>query len=164
MLQAQLDRYTDATLKVDPKIVVYLDQNPIYQTSPIPATTTSYVTDNVSCFIQKNYNGDHGGWAFPSMGNFGYTINLKLHLKLIALNGDILDEKDVWYEQTFGDLAQLFLSVGAGLNKNVVPIAYEKEADTFVGVTPTDPDTVVTTDRNIIHPFFVPRDSIHEVL
>lgn len=164
MLQAQLDRYTDATLKVDPKVTVYLDQTPIYQTSPIPAATCSYVNDNVSHFIQKHYNGNHGGWAFPSMGNFGYTINLKLHLKNVAINGDILDEKDVWYEQTFGNLEQLFLSVGAGLGKSVVPIEYEKESDSFVGITPTDPDTVVTTDRNILHPFFVPRDSIHEVV
>lgn len=162
-LQAQLDRYTDSQLNVDPKVVVYLNDTPSYSTQPIPAVNTSYVNDNVSHFIQKNYNGEHGGWVFTSMGNFGYTINIGLHLKLVAINGDILDEKNVWYEQTFGDLAQLFLSVGATLGRSIVPIEYEKEADTFVGVVPDEPDTIVTTDRNQLHPFFVPRDSIHEV-
>lgn len=164
MLQAQLDRYTDAQLKVDPKIVVYLNDTPSYSTQPIPAVNTSYVNDNVSHFIQKNYNGEHGGWVFTSMGNFCYTINLGLHLKLVAINGDVLDEKNVYYEQAFGDLQQLFLSVGANLGKSVVPIEYEKEADTFIGITPGSPDTVVTTDRTLLHPFFVPRDSIHEVV
>lgn len=164
ILQAQLDRYADSQLKVDPNIVVYLNDTPSYSSTPIPAANTSYVSDNVSHFIQRNYNGQHGGWVFTSMGRFGYTINVRLHLKLVAVNNDILDEKELYYEQTFGDLEQLFLSVGAGLGRSVVPIDYEKEADTFVGVTPSSPDTIVTTDRSILHPFFVPRDSIHEVL
>lgn len=164
ILQAQLDRYTDSQLKVDPNIVVYLNDTPSYSTTPIPAVNTSYVNDNVSHFIQRNYNGDHGGWVFTSMGKFGYTINVRLHLKLVAVNNDILDEKEVYYEQTFGDLDQLFLSVGATLGRSVVPIEYEKEADTLIGVVPNSPDTVVTSDRNLLHPFFVPRDSIHEVL
>lgn len=164
ILQAQLDRYSDSQLKVDPKIVVYLNDTPSYSTEHIPAVNTSYVNDNVSHFIQKNYNGDHGGWVFTSMGNFCYTINLGLHLKLVAINGDIIAEKNVYYEQAFGDLQQLFLSVGAGLGRSVVPIEYEKEADTLIGIVPDSPDTVVTTDRSILHPFFVPRDSIHEVV